>query len=58
MNATSPSVAISGRVVANEPGDTTIATAIVAARANLLMAKCIDDPIPWDQFDTNYFQYR
>jgi hypothetical protein len=57
LNATSPSVAISGRVVANEPGDATIATAIVAARGNLLMAKCIDDPITWDQFDTNYFQH-
>jgi hypothetical protein len=44
--------------MANEPDDVTIAAAIVAARANLLMAKRIDDPVPLDQFDTNYFQHR
>ncbi len=55
LKATSPRVAINGRAVANEPGDATIATAIVTARASLLMAKCIDDPVPSDQFDTNYF---
>jgi hypothetical protein len=58
LKATSPSVANSGRAVAKEPGDATVATAIVADRADLLMAKCIDGPIPWDQFDTNYFQHR
>jgi hypothetical protein len=46
LKATSPSVANSGRPVANEPEDATIAAAIVAARATLLMAKHIDDPVP------------
>jgi hypothetical protein len=54
FKATSPKLANSGRVV-NEPDDAIIATAIVAARAN---RKRIDDPIPWDQFDTNDFQHR
>jgi hypothetical protein len=30
----------------------------VAARAILLVSKRIDDPVPWGQFDTNYFQHR
>jgi hypothetical protein len=51
-------VANSGRPVTSEADDVTIATAIVAARANLLMTERIDDPVPWDQFDTNYFQHR
>jgi hypothetical protein len=58
FKATSPSAASSGRAVGNEPDDATIAAAIVVALANLLMAKRIDDPVPWDQFDTNYFQHR
>jgi hypothetical protein len=58
LEATSPSVANSGRPVANEPDDATIAAASVAARANLLVSKRIDDPVPWGQFDTNYFQHR
>jgi hypothetical protein len=58
LKATSPSVTNSGRPVANEPDDAPIAAAIVAARANLLMAKRIEDPIPWDQFDKNYLQLR
>jgi adenylate cyclase len=58
LKATSPSVANNGRPVASsEPDDATIAAAIVAPRASLLKAKRID-PIPWDQFVTNYFQYR
>jgi hypothetical protein len=57
LKATSPRVANSGRPIANEPDDATIAAAIVAARANLLVSKLIDDPVQWDQFDTNYFQY-
>jgi hypothetical protein len=56
-SATSPSVANSGRVVANESDDATIAAAIVATRVNLLMTKRIDDPVPRDQFVINYFQY-
>jgi hypothetical protein len=58
LKATSPSVENSGRPVANEPDAATIAAASVAARANLLVAKRIDDPVPWDQFDTNYSQRR
>jgi hypothetical protein len=58
LKATSPSVANSGRPVANEPDDATIAAASVAARANLLVSKSIDDPGRWGQFDTNYFQHR
>src|ERR1700746_145929 len=58
LKATSPSVANSGRPVANEPDDTTIAAASVATRANLLVSKRIHDPVPWGQFDTNYFQHR
>jgi hypothetical protein len=58
LKATSPSVANSGLPVANEPDDATSAAAIVATRANLLVAKYIDDPVPWDQFDTNLFQHR
>jgi hypothetical protein len=58
LNATSSKLTIIGRAVTHEPGSAKIATAIVAARANLLMVKCIDDPVPWDQFDTNYFQHR
>ncbi len=59
LNATSLSVANSGRPVTNEPEDAVIAAAIVAARTNLLLAKRMDDdPVPWDQFDTNYFQPR
>jgi hypothetical protein len=58
LKATSPNVANSGRPVANEPDDATIAAAIVAARAILLVSKRIDDPVPWGQFDTNYFQHR
>jgi hypothetical protein len=58
LKVTSRSVANSGRPVAIEPDDATIAAAIVAARANLLVAKRIDDPVPWDQFVTNYFQHR
>jgi hypothetical protein len=58
LKATSPSVENSGRPVANEPDAATIAAASVAARANLLVAKRIDDPVPWDQFDTNYSQHR
>jgi len=58
LKATSPSVANSGRPVANEPDDATIAAAIVAARANLLVAERMDDPVPRDQFVTNYFQHR
>jgi hypothetical protein len=57
FKATSPKLANSGRAV-NEPDDATIAAAIVAARANLWMPKRIDDPFPWDQFDTNNFQHR
>jgi hypothetical protein len=57
LKATSLSVANSGRPVANELDDATIAAPIVTARANLVMAKRIDDPVPWDQFDTNYFQH-
>jgi hypothetical protein len=55
LKATSPSIVNSGRPVANELDDATIAATIVAARANLLVS--IDDPVPWDQFDTNYFQH-
>jgi hypothetical protein len=58
LKATSPNAANSGRPVANEPDDATIAAAIVAARAILLVSKRIDDPVPWGQFDTNYFQHR
>jgi hypothetical protein len=58
LNATSPTVANSGWPVTNEPDDATIAAAIVAARANLWVSKRIDDPVPWDQFDTNCFQHR
>jgi hypothetical protein len=58
LKATSLSVANSGRPVANELDDATIAAAIVATRADLLIAKRIDDPVPWNQFDTNYFQHR
>jgi hypothetical protein len=59
LKATSPRVANSGCRIANKPDEATIAAAIVAARANLLMAKCIAMiPSPWDQFDTNYFQHR
>jgi hypothetical protein len=58
LEATSPSVANNGCAVANEPDDAAIAAAIVAARVNLLMTKRIDDPVPWDQFVTNYFQHR
>ena len=57
FKATSPKLANSGRA-ANEPDDATIAAAIVVARASLLMAKRIDDPVPWDQFDANDFQHR
>jgi hypothetical protein len=57
QKATSPSVANSGRPVANEPDNAIITVAIVAARANFFVAKRIDDPVPnWGQFDTNYFQ--
>jgi hypothetical protein len=58
LKATSPSVANSGRPVANEPDDATSAAASVAALANLLVSKRIDDPVPWDQFDANFFQHR
>ncbi|MGC2079958.1 MAG: hypothetical protein WA728_28865 [Xanthobacteraceae bacterium] len=58
MEATSSSVAKSGWAVSSEPDDATIAAAVVAARINLLIAKRIDDPVPWDQFVTNYFQHR
>jgi hypothetical protein len=58
LKATSPRVANRGRPVANEPDEATIAAAIVAARTNLLVAKRIDDPVRWDQFDTNYSQHR
>jgi hypothetical protein len=52
-------VANSGRPVASSKlDDARIAAAIVAPRANLLIVKGIDDPIPWHQFDTNYFQHR
>ena len=57
FKATSPKLANSGRAV-NEPDDATITAAIVVARASLLMAKRIDDPVPWDQFDANDFQHR
>jgi hypothetical protein len=57
FKATSLKLANIGRAV-NEPDDATIAAAIVAARASLLMAKRINDPVLWDQFDANDFQYR
>jgi len=58
LKATSPKLANSGRAIGNAPDDATIAAVIVAARASLLMAKRIDDPVPWDQFDANDFQHR
>jgi hypothetical protein len=58
LKATSPKLANSGRAIGTEPDDATIAAAIAAARASLLMAKRIDDPVPWDQFDANDFQHR
>jgi hypothetical protein len=57
FKATSPKLANTGRA-GNEPEDAIIAAAIVAARASLLMGKRIDDPVEWDQFDTNDFQHR
>ncbi len=59
LKATSPSVAKSGCLVAASVVDgATIAAAMVAARANLLIAKRIDDPAPWDQFVRKSFQDR